>query len=84
MAIVQELIPMPDAEAVFLRLASLPHCLFLDSAMRLENLGRYSFVCADPFRYIETKSRQQNELDELEAVWQNYVIQPLIEFKSKC
>jgi len=64
---------MPDAEAVFLRLASLPHCLFLDSAMRLENLGRYSFVCADPFRYIETKSRQQNELDELEAVWQQLV-----------
>ena len=73
MAIVQELIPMPDAEAVFLRLASLPHCLFLDSAMRLENLGRYSFVCADPFRYIETKSREQNELDELEAVWKQLV-----------
>jgi len=64
---------MPDAEAVFLRLASLPHCLFLDSAMRLENLGRYSFVCADPFRYIETKSREQNELDELEAVWKQLV-----------
>ncbi len=60
---------MPDAEAVFLRLASLPHCLFLDSAMRLEKLGRYSFVCADPFKYFETKPRQQNELDELESLW---------------
>ena len=61
---------MPDAEAVFLRMASLPHCLFLDSAMRLENLGRYSFVCADPFQYFETKPREQCELDELESQWQ--------------
>ena len=35
---------MPDAEAVFLRLASLPHCLFLDSAMRLEKDDTRSFV----------------------------------------
>ena len=79
MAIVQELIPMPDAEAVFLRLASLPHCLFLDSAMRLENLGRYSFVCADPFEYIETKPRQRNELDELETAWQQLVGEEQVE-----
>ena len=70
MAIVQELLPMPDAEAVFLRLAALPHCLFLDSAMRLENLGRYSFICADPFEYLEIHPREKDELSELEAVWQ--------------
>jgi len=61
---------MPDAEAVFLRLAALPHCLFLDSAMRLENLGRYSFICADPFEYLEIHPREKDELSELEAVWQ--------------
>ena len=70
MAVVQKLTPMHDPEAVFLRFASLPHCLFLDSAMRLEDLGRYSFVCADPFRYLELKPRGLDELSELETVWQ--------------
>ncbi|MBM00910.1 MAG: aminodeoxychorismate/anthranilate synthase component I [Rhodopirellula sp.] len=69
MAVVQKLTPIHDPEAVFLRLASLPHCLFLDSAMRLEDLGRYSFVCADPFRYLELKPRGLDELSELETVW---------------
>ncbi len=70
---------MPDAEAVFLRLASQPHCLFLDSAMRLENLGRYSFVCADPFRYVELKPRQKNEFDVLDAIWQEVTADEKIE-----
>ncbi len=50
--IVEELRPAPDAEQVFLRLAALPHCLFLDSARREPTLGRYSFVTADPFDFI--------------------------------
>lgn len=50
--VVEELIPAPDAEQVFLRLSHLPHCLFLDSALRDPNLGRYSFVTADPFDFL--------------------------------
>ncbi len=46
-----ELLPFPDIVAVFRRLAALPHCLFLDSAMRDDVLGRYSFVAADPFEF---------------------------------
>jgi para-aminobenzoate synthetase component I len=49
--LVAELRPMPEAEAVFLQLASLPNCVFLDSAQRHPELGRYSFVAADPYRF---------------------------------
>ncbi len=46
-----ELHPPPDPVGAFQRMATLPHCLFLDSAMRDRMLGRYSFVAADPFHY---------------------------------
>ncbi|HKD36790.1 MAG TPA: aminodeoxychorismate synthase component I [Pirellulales bacterium] len=51
-AAVLELNPAPDAEAVFQCLAGLPHCLFLDSARRDPQLGRYSFLTADPFEFV--------------------------------
>ncbi len=50
--LVEPLVPAPDPEAVFLRLARRPHCLFLDSAMVDPRLGRYSFVTADPFAFL--------------------------------
>ncbi len=52
-AAVEELLPAPDPEDVFLRLAGLPHCIFFDSARRDPLLGRYSFIAADPFDYFE-------------------------------
>ncbi len=51
--VVEELTPLPEPEAVFVRLAGWPHCLFLDSAMQDPMLGRYSFLAADPFDYVE-------------------------------
>jgi len=51
--LIEELVPAPDPEYVFLRMSGLPHCLFLDSALHSPQLGRYSFVTADPFDYIE-------------------------------
>lgn len=63
---VEELVPMPDSQAAFLRLASKPHCLFLDSAMRHAQLGRYSFLAVDPFHYIESNTIGQDVLGELE------------------
>ena len=51
--LVEELAPAPRAEDVFARMAGLPHCLFLDSAMQHPTLGRYSFLAADPFDFIE-------------------------------
>ena len=52
----------------FRRLASLPHCVFFDSAMRHPELGRYSFVSADPFA-LETATDAANlPLDHLAKV----------------
>ncbi len=51
-ALVERLSPAPDPEDVFVRMAELPHCLFLDSAMTHPALGRYSFVAADPFDFL--------------------------------
>ena len=55
--LVEELVPAPAPEEVFLRMCHLPHCLFLDSATPHETLGRYSFVTADPFDYLQLSAR---------------------------
>ena len=46
--LVQELEPAPDPLIACERLASLPYCLFLDSAATDHPSGRYSFLTADP------------------------------------
>ena len=56
--LVEELDGAPHAATVFSRLAHLPHCLFLDSAMRHPRLGRYSFIAADPFDYLQFSPEQ--------------------------
>src|SRR5262245_33622918 len=43
-----ELVPAPDPWEVAKRLAHLPHLLFLDSAERHDERGRYSYVSASP------------------------------------
>jgi para-aminobenzoate synthetase component 1 len=64
--LVEELQPAPSAEQLFLRLCQRPHCLFLDSARRHPSLGRYSFITADPFDYIEIPADGRDGLSELE------------------
>ena len=63
--IVIELIDAPSVELALSRLAHLPGCLLLDSAMRVSHpktqpLGRYSFLMADPFEMLvePTDSKQ--------------------------
>ena len=63
--LVEELASPPDVEEAFRRLAGLPHCLFLDSAMRDPTLGRYSFLAADPFDYFELPPHGPDALAEL-------------------
>jgi len=46
-------VPPPESEQVFARMSGLPHCLFLDSAQHDPLLGRYSFLAADPFEFLE-------------------------------
>jgi para-aminobenzoate synthetase component I len=55
--LVDELTPAPDPWEVFQRLARLPRALFLDSALQHAELGRYSFVTADPFGWIWSKGQ---------------------------
>jgi len=50
--LVKELHPASDPVLAFRQLANQPHCLFLDSAMRHDELGRYSFIACDPFEFI--------------------------------
>jgi para-aminobenzoate synthetase component I len=40
-----------DPRDAFVRLCHLPHCIFFDSALRDPQLGRYSFIAADPFEF---------------------------------
>ncbi len=49
---IEELSRPPDPEQAFLALAGRAHCLFLDSALRHPELGRYSFLAAEPFRFL--------------------------------
>ena len=65
--LVEQLEGAPDTADVFARLAHLPHCLFLDSAMRHTRLGRYSFIAADPFDYLQF-SFEQDVFGPLEAM----------------
>lgn len=50
---------------VFRRLSSLPHVIFLDSAMRHRTLGRYSFVAAAPIKWISSAADGGNSLAQL-------------------
>ena len=50
--LVEELRPAPRADEVFLNVVDRPHALFLDSARRDGEQGRFSFVAADPFDFL--------------------------------
>lgn len=48
----ERLDPSLTAVDAFRRLSGLPHVVFFDSAMRHPQLGRYSFVAADPVEWL--------------------------------
>jgi para-aminobenzoate synthetase component 1 len=54
----EELRPAPRPWDVFHRLAALPRLLFFDSALAHPSLGRYSFVTADPCRWLWSRGRE--------------------------
>lgn len=61
-----------DAEQAWLRLVDQPHVLFLDSAVRDGERGRYSFLTADPFQFLELAVDRHDSfgrLRELVARW---------------
>jgi len=61
--LIEELTPAAEPEGVFLRLARLPHCLFLDSALGHPVLGRYSFLAADPFDFVQLPADGSDALE---------------------
>jgi para-aminobenzoate synthetase component I len=67
-----ELPQVPDVERVFRALAGHRHCLFLDSALRHADLGRYSFLTADPFEYLEVAADGSDGLARLAACLDRY------------
>jgi len=66
-----------DVEELFRRLSGLRHCLFLDSARRDSQLGRYSFLTADPFNYLEIPADGRDALATLEHVALPYQSPPI-------
>ncbi len=67
--LVERLPPALTCVDIFQRLASLPHVLFLDSALPDQELGRYSFVAADPYAWIERLADGSEALAEVEQAW---------------
>ncbi len=51
--LVEELHPCPDVGDALRALADLPDVLLLESALRREPVGRYSFLTADPFERVQ-------------------------------
>jgi para-aminobenzoate synthetase component 1 len=67
--------PLPaslTAIEALLRLSSLPHVVFFDSAARDARLGRYSFVAADPFAWIESPADDTQALANVESLWRSF------------
>lgn len=75
--IVEELLPAPQAEDAFLRMAGLPHCLFLDSAMPHQTLGRYSFVAVDPFDFVRFSGDGSDALGAIEERLRRFIAESL-------
>jgi para-aminobenzoate synthetase component 1 len=63
--VVAELTPAPEPEDVFRRLSGQRHCVFFDSALRDEQLGRYSFVAADPYAWLRKRAAESGGLEEI-------------------
>jgi para-aminobenzoate synthetase component 1 len=70
--LVEELLPPPDPEGAFLRFAALDHCVFFDSARRDPQLGRYSFLAAEPFEFTTIAAGDGDALGALRAAWERY------------
>ncbi len=71
--------PLPaslSAVEAFQRLANRPHVVFFDSAAHDPRVGRYSFVAADPFQWIERAATDGDALEAVEQLCRRYVGDP--------
>ncbi|MEM6329905.1 MAG: anthranilate synthase component I family protein [Planctomycetota bacterium] len=74
--LVHELTPAPDAVGVFRRMAALRGCVFFDSARPAGELGRYSFVAAEPFATIAAAAAD-DPLRQLDAALGRFRSSPI-------
>ncbi|MBI5759796.1 MAG: aminodeoxychorismate synthase component I [Planctomycetales bacterium] len=51
--LIEEQTPAPDVVAALRAFANWPDVLLFDSALQREPVGRYSFLTADPYRFVE-------------------------------
>lgn len=63
--LVERLNPSLNAVDAFRRLSGLPHVVFFDSAMRHPQLGRYSFVAADPVEWLTVLANRSDAFQQL-------------------
>ena len=75
--VVEELPPTVDSVSVFRKLSRRRHCLFLDSALRQDSLGRYSFVAADPFDFVQLPAGGRDGFAELAERLKAMTISPV-------
>jgi len=61
--LVEELVPVPEPIETCARFADLPFVAFLDSATDPRQLGRHSFLAADPATVVRSKSALTQQLD---------------------
>jgi len=64
--LVYEISPCLSAAEVFDRLATLPHCIFFDSAQQDSKLGRFSYLAADPFTMIRIAGGNESPFVQFE------------------
>ena len=60
--LVEELVPAPDPVEACTRLAGLPFIVFLDSATHADQVGRHSFLAADPATVVRSKGALTQQL----------------------
>jgi para-aminobenzoate synthetase component 1 len=75
--LVEELTPAPNPWVVARRLSFLGHLLFLDSADRHAERGRYSFVAADPVEWLVDSTRDPRWPDPFAELKRRVAAYPL-------
>ena len=84
--LVEELVPLPDPVRCCEQLADLPYRIFLDSATKGAQVGRYSFLAADPVAVVRSKGSRtecgarivpEDALDAVRELLAPYATDPL-------
>ncbi len=83
--LVEELENWVEPVDLFSHFSALPHCVFLDSATQHARLGRYSYLAADPFQFVEVPADGSDGLRLLEnllGAWPCQTISDLPPFQG--